>query len=174
MATRRIGIDPTPPAAMTREQRRAELATIRAAGVIRHVEQRHCIAVDGRDAHSARKNAADSGETRLEAPPDPRPYGPRGYRLARAREKGERRALNGAKEIEAIKNMTGGQLRVMYEEVFGEATRAGNKDFVFKRIVWRLQSLAEGDPSERARKRAVEVARRLTKKKKKTPAGRRC
>lgn len=68
-------------------------------------------------------------------------------------------ALNIAKEIAALKNLTVGQLRVRYEEVFGEATRAGNKDFLFKRIIWRLQSLAEGDLSERARKRAAEIAR---------------
>ena len=72
MATRRIIIDPSHPAAMTPEQRRTELATILAAGVIRHVEQRHLAAVP------MSKNAADSGETRLEVPPDPRPYGPRG------------------------------------------------------------------------------------------------
>ncbi len=58
-------------------------------------------------------------------------------------------ALNIAKEIAALKNMTVGQLRVRYEEIFGEATRAGNKDFLIKRIIWRLQSLAEGDPPRR-------------------------
>lgn len=68
-------------------------------------------------------------------------------------------ALNIAKEIGALKNMTVGQLRARYEEVFGEATRAGNKDFLFKRIVWRLQSQAEGDLSERARRRAADIAR---------------
>lgn len=46
-----------------------------------------------------------------------------------------------------------------YEEVFGEPTRAGNKDFLFKRIAWRIQSLAEGDLSERARRRADALAR---------------
>lgn len=71
MATRRI-IDPSHPAAMTPEQRRAELATILAAGVIRHFEQRHLA------AFPMSKNAADSGETRLAVPPHPRPYGPRG------------------------------------------------------------------------------------------------
>ncbi len=72
MATRRIIIDPTHPVAMTPDQRRAELATILAAGLIRHVEQRHLAAI------SMSKNAADSGETRLEVPPDPCPYGARG------------------------------------------------------------------------------------------------
>lgn len=67
--------------------------------------------------------------------------------------------LNVAKEIAALKRMTVGQLRARYEEVFAEATRAGNKDFLFKRIIWRLQSLAEGSLSERARRRAAEIAR---------------
>ncbi|MBK8915013.1 MAG: DUF2924 domain-containing protein [Phycisphaerales bacterium] len=68
-------------------------------------------------------------------------------------------ALNVAKEIAAMKSMTVGQLREKYQTVFGEPTQAGNKDFLFKRIVWRLQSLAEGDLSERARRRAAEIAR---------------
>src|SRR5262245_56250215 len=45
MAARRIIIDLSHPAAMTPELRRAVLATIFAAGVIRHVEQRHLAAV---------------------------------------------------------------------------------------------------------------------------------
>ena len=72
MASRRIIIDPSDPAAMTPEQRRAELATILAAGVIRHFERRHPAAVP------MSKNAADSGEGCLEVRPNPGPYGPRG------------------------------------------------------------------------------------------------
>lgn len=67
-------------------------------------------------------------------------------------------ALNVAREIAVLKRMTVGQLRSRYEQVFGESTRAGNKDFLFKRIIWRLQSLQEGDLTERARKRAAEIA----------------
>lgn len=62
-------------------------------------------------------------------------------------------------EIAALKRMTPTQLREKYIEVFGEASRSGNKDFLFKRIAWRIQSLAEGDLSERARQRAAELAR---------------
>ena len=68
-------------------------------------------------------------------------------------------ALNIAREIAVLKSMTVGQLREKYHAVFGEPTEAGNKDFLFKRIVWRIQSQAEGDLSERARKRAAEIAR---------------
>ena len=42
---------------------------------------------------------------------------------------------------------------------FWEPTRAANKDFLFKRIARRIQSLAEGDLSERARRRAEALAR---------------
>ena len=63
------------------------------------------------------------------------------------------------KQIAVLRQMTVRELREKYEEVFGEPTRAGNKDFLFKRIAWRLQSLVEGDLSERARRRAAEIAR---------------
>jgi hypothetical protein len=68
-------------------------------------------------------------------------------------------ALNIGKEIAELKRMTVRELREKYEAVFGEPTRAGNKDFLFKRIAWRIQSLAEGDLSERARRRAEFLAR---------------
>ena len=68
-------------------------------------------------------------------------------------------ALNIGKEIVELKQMTVRELREKYEEVFGEPTRAGNKDFLFKRIAWRIQSLAEGDLSERAHRRAELLAR---------------
>ena len=68
-------------------------------------------------------------------------------------------ALNVAKEIAALKSMTVGQLREKYQTVFGEPTQAGNKDWLFKRIAWRIQSLAEGDLSERALRRAEFLAR---------------
>lgn len=68
-------------------------------------------------------------------------------------------AINVGKELAELKGLTVAQLREKYREVFGEPTRAGNKDFLFKRIAWRIQSLAEGDLSERARRRADLLAR---------------
>jgi hypothetical protein len=41
---------------------------------------------------------------------------------------------------------------------FGEQTNANNKSWLLKRIIWRLHVLAEGDLSERARRRATELA----------------
>src|SRR5829696_9474154 len=61
--------------------------------------------------------------------------------------------------IAALGRMTVAQLREKYLEVSGEPSRSGNRDFLFKRIAWRIQSLAEGTLSERARRRAEELAR---------------
>jgi hypothetical protein len=66
--------------------------------------------------------------------------------------------LNVAKEVAALRRLTTRQLRQRYAEVFGEATNANNKAWLVKRIAWRLQALAEGDLSERARRRAAELA----------------
>src|SRR5438132_11287334 len=66
--------------------------------------------------------------------------------------------VNVAKEMAALEAMTVSELRAKYAQVFGEETRVGNKAWLIKRIIWRLQALAEGDLSERARRRAVELA----------------
>lgn len=66
--------------------------------------------------------------------------------------------LNVGKEVAALQQMPVRELRGRYAEIFGEPTRAGNKVWLVKRIAWRLQSLAEGDLSERARQRAAELA----------------
>jgi hypothetical protein len=67
--------------------------------------------------------------------------------------------LNVGKEVAALQRLTTKQLRQRYAEVFGEMTLAQNRTWLVKRIAWRLQALAEGDLSERARQRAAELAR---------------
>jgi hypothetical protein len=67
--------------------------------------------------------------------------------------------LNIVHEIAALERLTVGQLRQRFAELFGEATQASNRTWLVKRIAWRMQALAEGDLSERARKRAAELAR---------------
>ena len=62
------------------------------------------------------------------------------------------------KEIEQLRSLTVNGLREKYREVFGEDSRSGNKDYLYRRIAWRLQANAEGDLSERARRRALEIA----------------
>jgi hypothetical protein len=66
--------------------------------------------------------------------------------------------MNIAREVAALQRMTVKQLRDKYAEVFGEETPAHNKAWLVKRIAWRLQALAEGDLTERARRRAAELA----------------
>ena len=66
--------------------------------------------------------------------------------------------VNVAKELAALEAMTVNELRAKYAQVFGEETRVGNKAWLVKRIIWRLQAMAEGDLSERARRRAAELA----------------
>jgi hypothetical protein len=61
-------------------------------------------------------------------------------------------------ELAALRGLTIGELRHKYAELFGEPTRTGNKVWLVRRLVWRLQALAEGDLSERARQRAAELA----------------
>src|SRR5678810_501083 len=63
------------------------------------------------------------------------------------------------RQIESLRDMTVAQLRDKYQQVFGEPTRLANKDLLAKRLAWRIQSLAEGGLSERAKRRAEELAR---------------
>ena len=62
------------------------------------------------------------------------------------------------KEVAAMKRMTVDQLRIKFMDVFGEATNGRNKDWLIKRIAWRMQANVEGGLSERARRRAMEIA----------------
>ena len=61
-------------------------------------------------------------------------------------------------ELTALQKLTIQQLRARYAAVYGEGTSASNRTWLIKRIAWRLQALAEGDLSERARRRAAELA----------------
>ena len=67
--------------------------------------------------------------------------------------------MNVGKEVVALKRMTVGDLRRKYAEAFGETTNGRHKEWLVRRIAWRLQAVAEGDISERARQRAAELAR---------------
>src|SRR5580698_4637566 len=66
--------------------------------------------------------------------------------------------VNVAKELAALRKMSMKELRSRYAEAFGETTNANNKQWLVKRIAWRLQAATEGDLSERARRRAAELA----------------
>lgn len=66
--------------------------------------------------------------------------------------------LNISKEVAALNKMATVELKTRYVELFGEAPRTGNRVWLVKRIIWRMQAVAEGDISERARRRAEELA----------------
>jgi hypothetical protein len=66
--------------------------------------------------------------------------------------------VNVAQEVAALRRLTIHELRDRFAELFGEPTRAGNRTWLIRRIAWRLQALAEGDLSDRARQRAAELA----------------
>lgn len=53
-----------------------------------------------------------------------------------------------AGQLAALGNMTVAELRERYREVFGEPTRSRNKDYLYKKVAWRIQELAEGGLSD--------------------------
>jgi hypothetical protein len=61
-------------------------------------------------------------------------------------------------QIAVLWRMTTAELRVRYREVFGEDSVTTHKQHLVRRIAWRLQALTQGDLSERARRRALEIA----------------
>jgi hypothetical protein len=61
-------------------------------------------------------------------------------------------------EIENLRRASLAALRQKYREVFKEETRSRHREHLFRRIAWRLQALAEGDLSQRARERAHQIA----------------
>jgi Protein of unknown function (DUF2924) len=62
------------------------------------------------------------------------------------------------RQIEALRNLKTSELRTRYGDLFGEASPSFNRAHLFRRIAWRLQAEAEGELSERARRRAADLA----------------
>ena len=67
--------------------------------------------------------------------------------------------LNIVNEVAALQRLSIAQLRLRFAELCGETSNASNRTWLTKRILWRMQALAEGDLSQRARQRAAELAR---------------
>ncbi len=65
---------------------------------------------------------------------------------------------NLANELAGLDHMSVPELRHQYATLFGEPTWVANRAWLVKRLAWRMQALAEGDLSERARRRAAELA----------------
>jgi hypothetical protein len=61
-------------------------------------------------------------------------------------------------ELATLSAMTTTELCRRYEELFGQPVRTRHKAYLVRKIAWRIQALAEGDLSERARRRAGELA----------------
>jgi hypothetical protein len=49
-------------------------------------------------------------------------------------------------------------IRAKYLDLFGQPSHSNHKQFLFRRVAWRLQALAYGELSEHARQRAVALA----------------
>src|SRR5689334_18801935 len=60
-------------------------------------------------------------------------------------------------EIIELPHFTVARLKTRYRMLFGDDSRSSNKQFLVRRIAWRLQAQAEGDLSERARRRIAEI-----------------
>jgi len=66
--------------------------------------------------------------------------------------------LNVMQEVQSLQGMTVPELQTRHAEVFGEPGRSRHKQFLIRRIAWRLQANAEGGLTERAKQRAAEIA----------------
>src|SRR5436190_23952336 len=62
-------------------------------------------------------------------------------------------------QIDALRRMTVGELKVRWRELYGEDTRSCNRAYLWKRLAWRVQELAYGGLSERAKARIEELNR---------------
>lgn len=66
--------------------------------------------------------------------------------------------MNIDQQVARLQRLPINQLREAFSEAHGYDTRSGNKAWLIKRIAWRLQANAEGDLTERARRRAAQLA----------------
>lgn len=66
--------------------------------------------------------------------------------------------LSIAKEEHRLARLTTAGLKEEHATLFGEEIAGNNKTWILRRILWRLQARAEGDLSERARRKAAELA----------------
>jgi hypothetical protein len=62
------------------------------------------------------------------------------------------------REIEQLRREKIKTLKTRYRELFGHESHSSNHAHLFRRIAWRLQALSEGDLTQRARERAMQLA----------------
>lgn len=63
-----------------------------------------------------------------------------------------------ATELAALDRMSTGDLAERYRQLYGQPCRTRHREYLIRKVAWRIQANAEGDLSERARKRAAELA----------------
>jgi len=66
--------------------------------------------------------------------------------------------MNIKAELAAMDRLTTGKLVERYAALTGQPVRTRHRAYLIRKIAWRLQADAEGDLSERARRRAAELA----------------
>src|SRR5512136_1214484 len=54
--------------------------------------------------------------------------------------------------------MTVGELRARWVELYGEESRSRNRDYLWRRLAWRVQELAHGGLSDAAKAKIAELA----------------
>jgi hypothetical protein len=64
-------------------------------------------------------------------------------------------------QIQALREMKVADLRIKWRELFGEESRSNNRDFLWRRLAWRVQELAYGGLSERAKARLEELSNQV-------------
>jgi len=62
-------------------------------------------------------------------------------------------------QIESLRGMTVADLKVKWRELYGEDTRSCNRIYLWRRLAWRVQELAYGGLSERAKARLAELSK---------------
>lgn len=65
------------------------------------------------------------------------------------------------KQLAELALMSVAQLQEKYRELYGEPTHTRNRDYLRKRLAWRVQELAEGGLSERSLSKIIELGDEL-------------
>lgn len=58
----------------------------------------------------------------------------------------------------ALERMTTDELSERYMQLTGQPCRSRHREYLVRKVAWRMQAVAEGDLTERARRRAAELA----------------
>jgi hypothetical protein len=61
------------------------------------------------------------------------------------------------RQIHRLKEMTVGELRVEWQRLYGEPSRSRNRDFLWRRLAWRVQEIAYGGLGDAAKRRLAEL-----------------